>query len=577
MIAVLLSWIVIGSILLSFGCILEHSYNQLCKKNEKYNLIDKVLLGLCSLIIPLSIWSLWLPSDYIFLIICIIISGVYWIMNTEKRRQLIQDIKNKLIALSTKERFIIIAFFILILSGSLWVQGVFDSVYYHHQNIRWNEEFAVVPGLGNLEDRFAFNSNYLLLSAIFTFRFIAGDALYTINPLFFVLIWCWVLYELFKSKYDVKTYSIFISFALFYLISLIFIYDTSTDLLPNLLAFYIIAKVIIKPESIKENKLLFFIIPAFMITCKISVFPFCIFTLYIFFILIKQKQYKNLLFLVILSSVIVIPWLIRNIIISGYLIYPMCEIDLFSFDWKIPHEVAIKSKDYILFVGQEFFTFITTTPLKTYRDPFWVNILTLIIYGFSLLSFITIIYNTVVKRKKTPLSYILAASALILILIVWYINGPDMRFISGISTIFLSLTAAFIFFDKKKFHTKYLSIISIIILLMSAYIWNGRELYRGYITVKEAETKIPAPYYKILIKPYTQEWLSLNSVTFKDHITTYPLNNNININICNLGATYDIIPTIATKDVRGIFINEECIEARGYSLQEGFRSKRECY
>ncbi len=35
----------------------------------------------------------------------------------------------------------IIGFMVVI----LWQVGIFDSLYYHHQNIRWNEEYATIP------------------------------------------------------------------------------------------------------------------------------------------------------------------------------------------------------------------------------------------------------------------------------------------------------------------------------------------------------------------------------------------------------------------------------------------------
>lgn len=37
---------------------------------------------------------------------------------------------------------------------------------------------------------------------------------------------------------------------------------------------------------------------------------------------------------------ILLPWIVRNIILSGYLIYPLPGIDWFNFDWKIPQEIA---------------------------------------------------------------------------------------------------------------------------------------------------------------------------------------------------------------------------------------------
>jgi hypothetical protein len=42
--------------------------------------------------------------------------------------------------------------------------------------------------------------------------------------------------------------------------------------------------------------------------------------------------------------VILIPWVVRNIILSGYLIYPFPYIDLFNVDWKLPYQYVIAEK-----------------------------------------------------------------------------------------------------------------------------------------------------------------------------------------------------------------------------------------
>jgi len=47
-----------------------------------------------------------------------------------------------------------------------------DSGIYHAQAIRWMELYPAVPGLGNLHSRLAYNSNWLLANALFSFSFL---------------------------------------------------------------------------------------------------------------------------------------------------------------------------------------------------------------------------------------------------------------------------------------------------------------------------------------------------------------------------------------------------------------------
>lgn len=51
-----------------------------------------------------------------------------------------------------------------------------DTGLYHAQAIRWIEEYGVVPGLGNLHSRFAYNSAAFPLCAIYGMRWMAGGS-----------------------------------------------------------------------------------------------------------------------------------------------------------------------------------------------------------------------------------------------------------------------------------------------------------------------------------------------------------------------------------------------------------------
>ena len=50
----------------------------------------------------------------------------------------------------------------------------YDTYLYHAQAIRWIEEYGVVPGLGNLHHRFAYNNSVFSLQALFSLSFLLG-------------------------------------------------------------------------------------------------------------------------------------------------------------------------------------------------------------------------------------------------------------------------------------------------------------------------------------------------------------------------------------------------------------------
>ncbi|MDE7274344.1 MAG: hypothetical protein K2N95_15060, partial [Lachnospiraceae bacterium] len=57
----------------------------------------------------------------------------------------------------------------------------YDSDLYHAQSIRWIEEYGIVKGLGNIHVRFAYNSSFFALSALYSMKFLLKQSLHTVN------------------------------------------------------------------------------------------------------------------------------------------------------------------------------------------------------------------------------------------------------------------------------------------------------------------------------------------------------------------------------------------------------------
>ena len=56
---------------------------------------------------------------------------------------------------------------------------------------------------------------------------------------------------------------------------------------------------------------------------------------------------------IVCGIVVATPWLVRNVIISGYILYPYSRIDLFGFDWKMPAEILDYDRKEIMVWGRE--------------------------------------------------------------------------------------------------------------------------------------------------------------------------------------------------------------------------------
>ncbi len=224
----------------------------------------------------------------------------------------------------------------------------YDSGLYHIQALKWIEEYAVVPGLGNLHGRLAFNPNLFNLTAGFSFSQFFNQPIYAINS-FFGIVFLYFILTIFLERNrklpDVLSVFIF----LLGTFSILFIdarvpYPT-TDLAAGLLPFYLFIRYLIAlnaPEQ--KSKLLFssdlivvfIIIAVYILTVKLSSLPILLLPILLLFRFKNTFDKRLLLYAFATAVFIILPWLIRNYFLSGYLIFPFPSIDIFNPDWKIP-------------------------------------------------------------------------------------------------------------------------------------------------------------------------------------------------------------------------------------------------
>lgn len=91
---------------------------------------------------------------------------------------------------------------------------------------------------------------------------------------------------------------------------------------------------------------------AWAVSVKLSAVTCMILVLYSAITLIIEKCWKTILVDLISGIVIVTPWLVRNVIISGYILYPYSGIDVFNFDWKMPVEMLDYDRKEIMVWGR---------------------------------------------------------------------------------------------------------------------------------------------------------------------------------------------------------------------------------
>lgn len=466
----------------------------------------------------------------------------------------------------------------------LWQVGVFDSLLYHQQNIRWNEEYAVVPGLGNLDHRFGFNSSYLLLSAVFSFRFLFGEAVYGLHVLVLVYVLCWILKEIIVSGYEIKRLALLLVFTGYIFIFGYTLTASSTDLIPNVVTFYLIAKLLLYPDIIRNRILLLFFVPFALITFKLSMIAACLISLYIFIYLLKTKDSKTISFLIVLSAITIALWLIRNVLISGYLVFPLHIIDLFNVDWKIPKYIVEEEQDFIYSCGIRSFGDMTwrlshwQSAVQPIKDWFTYFIL---LGSISLSPFITL-YCFLKKKylnKKIYFIYLILAT----LLLVWFMGGPDPRFMGGVLFAVLYYNLFLLLSANEEKHSRKAGMIttSIFACLMGYWAISRTISFTGMFKIK-IHSEYARPMTDALIRQYPYRESLQSAKIYKDEFIPYKLENGEIIYISKSPeipygrfVCFDSpFPGTTFKEdnyTRYQDISE--IETRGKTFQDGFRSK----
>lgn len=560
MIALLLDWLLLVLIFFSTGKIFIRIYlKSIRKEDEKeYSTIETFFIGLCTTGTIVCITSIWFPSG-IKMVVCLSIISFIHIFIIQ-RRNLIHNIRVKIKSLTSFQSVLIISSLFIFLLFSL-VSPQFPDVYYYHiQNMMWNEEFHVIPGLANIEERFGFNSNMFLLSSVFGLQPLFGEFIYGINALCMFLV---LVYIIRQEKYQKKYLTLlFISiYVILFMEYKTHIGSSSSDLLPNLLIVFLLFSLLSNPHNFVKKSILFWLIPIFCVTLKVSTVFICLLLLYLLFTLIRKKEYRVILFICITGLLIVTPWLVRNVIISGYLIHPYPSLDLFSFDWKLPAKYAIESKRYIEAFAISYDAIYYSSDHILNMSLFekigkWVSErhpLDICIVGIGLLSPVIMLIAWIRKKSivKENTTLLLAWVIGLAGFIFWMIMAPSVRFGYGFIAIIFSIPVYLLFKnDKPTVNSSYIGLFTIITV-----IFLGVLSVRYYVSIK---TDVLLDK-EILYRPQS---INIRLQKFPVTTETYYINGVRFIHALD-GSCYDF-PLPCTY-------NTENIEMRGHSLEDGFR------
>lgn len=221
----------------------------------------------------------------------------------------------------------------------------YDTGLYHAQSIRWLEEYGVVKGLGNLHCRLAYNSSSFALSALYSMAFLGGQSYHCgAGWLAFLLakVCMEIVGSLRNGRFRISDFARVMG--IYYLV-IIFdeMVSPASDYFMVLTAFYIVIRWLDLAENEVEETLpyaLLCVLGVFLMTVKLSAALILLLVIYPACRLLREKRWKEIVIYLVMGIVTALPFFIRNVLLSGWLVYPFTQIDLFDVAWKIPKGMA---------------------------------------------------------------------------------------------------------------------------------------------------------------------------------------------------------------------------------------------
>ena len=494
MIITLLLWVYQLFIILPFGFLLLTLGN---KREEpaKIHLSSiplAFLLGLTILTVISSLFSLVINLGWQVHVFVLTAAVIIWIFLVIGKK--LPQFKFQFWTNNTLQRFslvfLLFALGIIILSATTTPENP-DTGIYHAQAIRWIETYKAVPGLGNLHERFAYNSSWLVINALFSLSFLKLQSFHILPSLLFLITTLYFFNGLFSIAGGSKKVSDYIKAAFFIAMFLLLqpeISSPGTDMPVTLTIWFIIVewvKQIEEPQVQDQNSTLWLAILAiYCATIKLSSAPILLLVLWVLISEFRKKHFSIIWKIVLGGLLIFTPFIGRNIILSGHLFYPGFSFDPVHVDWGIPQNQVEDEKNVIhwfaLLPREQREVFQEMTWQQQYKAWFFNQIprhkaMLIVMVLIPVVEILLLSISKWRKWLKDNLSLLYPIFTVYAGVVFWLISAPTFRFGYGFILSAISLTGLPLLLFFSQMHGRLLLLTNITGGLAAAIVTDDRH------------------------------------------------------------------------------------------------------
>lgn len=552
MIAVILSWIYIAFICVLIGIGIL--------RKKSLGVIYYLAAGIIGITVYVEIFSIFGKIGALAHMIMLAAALIAGVLERKIIAGLWSRYKNSLFSW---EGFFYLCFIILI--AFFTSRGIFhtDTNIYHAQAIRLYEEYGLIKGMGNLQLHFAYNSSYLAFASVFSMKWLLGQSLHVTTGLIEIIMSIYAFHGLknFKQHQSHLADMMRVGILFYTLVILTGSMSPATDYTTMYFVLFVITAWCENIEGIRdlEKYCLLAVVTVFVATLKFSACVLVLIAVYPAVYLIKEKRWKEILLYAGCGLLIMLPFLIRNFLISGWLLYPFNGIDIFNVEWKIPEEYLLVDANQIKVWGRCLYDVAKIDwPISKWLPIWWEGqqryeqmLIGCVVTG-SILLFIQFVVK-LFKRIKIRWDFFTLVMTVFACLLVWFLMAPFIRY--GLAFLFAvpMLAVGEYLSEKKRGFYSILTggLVFLIVVSISPY-WDNYITDAG-VFLKQNVTQ---PYY-FLQKDYDDT--EMESYEMNGNTVYYPKEGEIN--------SYHVYPGTCYK------IMAERTTLMGDNIKDGFKAK----
>jgi hypothetical protein len=445
MLLILLAWIYILSISIIIGVSMNNFFGL---KNQDF--IITLFFGFFGVTLLSGFWAIPFAIDIKFHIALLIIAIFLGFISRSQIVRSLNQIKSEIQELTIFIKSLLCIIGVMILAQCASPPFLIDNESYYIQTIKWLNEYGFVNGLVNLHIFLGQTSGWHILQSAFNFSFLY-DRFNDISGLALLLgnVYALIKLNTFITKKETSKLNLVIGlFPLWNTFFFQFVSAPSPDVAIYVLTFILLHQFILCYSSYSQKGFIAVVLfSLFIAFIKLTGLVFCLLP-----IILYKRNYiftrKTTKIVLLFGSLTGLLFVIKNLIITGNLLFPLQGIESLKTSWSLPPSIETYFANYM----QPYAYHLDSDAYKTasilLRLKTWLFApLPHGLFNMLMMGLIAIMPILIKKFFDTKAIWIIFGIA-ILNLLLLFLSSPQYRFFFPFILVFCLLIASLLLIHK---------------------------------------------------------------------------------------------------------------------------------